>query len=71
MPVVADDYTIVNTMGIRYVQKVDEDTAYARSPLQIYGLVIHYKGNHIHYKYPTKELRDAQFEAIRNAMVKK
>jgi hypothetical protein len=71
MVVVADDFNIVNTMGIRFVQKAQEDTAYSRNPLEMFSLIIHYKGTHVHFKYPTRELRDAQFEAIRAAMVKK
>jgi hypothetical protein len=71
MAIIADDWTIINTMGIRYVQKSNADEAYARNPLSIYGLIVHYKGTHVHYMYPTAALRDAQFDALRAAMATK
>lgn len=71
MTIVADDFCIINTMGIRYVQKINHDTAYMRDPTQSFGLTVHYKGTHQTFNYPTRELRDKHFEALREAMISK
>lgn len=65
--IIADDFTIISTSGIRFVEKLDRQFG---SGLPTYHLDITYKGSKLSYKYPTVEARDAQFDRLRKAMVK-
>jgi hypothetical protein len=66
MSMVADNYTIINTQGIRFVEKIDrEATNFGR---ELYRLRVTYKGAELDYGYPDKATRDTQYEAIRIAL---
>ena len=64
--IVADNYTIINTQGIRYAEKVDQ--VFLNS--YRYSLRVQYKGSELNYIYPTSAERDAQFDRLAVAMQK-
>lgn len=66
MNMVADDFTILNTQGIRFVEKIDEMPPYANP--ERYRLRVTYKGSQFDYRYPDKATRDAQYDALRTAL---
>lgn len=66
MAIIADGFTIINTQGIRYVEK--RDVTYG-GPTHRYELVVTYKGNQMQFSYPDQASRDAQFKALAAAMV--
>ena len=63
--VVADGYTLINTQGIRYVER--KDVTYG-GPVTRWELVVTYKGNTMTYLYPNAHARDAQFAALSAAL---
>ncbi len=63
---VSDEFTIINTQGIRFVEKIDQGT-FASSP-ERYRLRVTYKGEELDYHYPDKATRDAQYDALRTAL---
>jgi uncharacterized protein YbaA (DUF1428 family) len=65
MAIIADGHTIINTQGIRYVEK--RDVTYG-GPTHRYELVVTYKGNQMQFSYPSAALRDVQFAALSKAM---
>ena len=60
--VVDDDYTIINTQGIRTVEKRDGFGA------DNFRLIVSYKGAQLDYRYPDAAARDAQYARLRRAM---
>jgi len=62
--IVADDFTILNTQGIRFVEKIDA----AYTGPERYRLRVTYKGSQLDYLYPDKATRDTQYDAIRTAL---
>lgn len=65
--IVADDHTIINTQGIRWIEKVDREQnifGYEAGPF----LKVVYKGDTLNYKYPSVELRDIQYNQLRVVM---
>ena len=64
-PVIADDQTIINTQGIRFVECIDT-TNYSKEVT--YRLRVTYKGDVLGYDYPDKASRDAQYQALRAAL---
>jgi hypothetical protein len=62
--IVADNHTIINTQGIRFVEKVD--VAYA-GPTR-HELRVTYKGDKLDYRYEKQEDRDAQYDRLRAAL---
>lgn len=59
---VADDSTIINPQGIRFVEKVDQKPYGGEIR---YRLKVTYKGNELDYQYETESDRNAQFERLR------
>lgn len=70
MAIVADDRLIINTIGIRFVERY-ESGSYGNNPNLVWGLRITYKGSQLNYLYPNEAQRNAQYEALRAAMTKK
>ena len=64
--IVADNHTVINVQGIRFVEKIDQG-AYASSA-ERFRLRVTYKGDVMDYCYPDKASRDAQYDAIRIAL---
>lgn len=60
--IVADNSVIVNTQGLRYVQKLNGDITYRGGGL--YSLVLHYKGSHLNHTYSNEQDRNAMFDQI-------
>ena len=59
--IVSDNYTIINTQGIRFVEKIDFFN-YLKE--REFKLRVVYKGSEMCYHYPDKLLRDEQFDAL-------
>jgi hypothetical protein len=66
MSMVADDRTIINAQGIRFVEKIDQ-TGGSFGPDR-YRLRVTYKGAELDYAYPNARERDAQYNALRIAL---
>lgn len=64
--IVADSQTIINTQGIRFVEKVDRK--WAGNHETKYALKVTYKGDVLDYEYQTLSARDAQFDRLREAL---
>jgi len=64
--VIADDYTIINTQGIRFVEKLDGNK-YGMNTSE-YSLRVTYRKEVLSYYYKSSELRDAQYDRIRKIM---
>lgn len=64
---VADNHTIINIQGIRYVEKID-GSGFGSSETE-YRIHVTYKGDQLRYSYPSKETRDAQYNRLREAML--
>lgn len=62
---VADEHTIINTQGIRFVERLDE--SYMRGEVS-YHLRVTYKGDVMKFKYPDARSRDAQYARLRAAL---
>jgi hypothetical protein len=61
---VSDEYTVINTQGIRFVEKVDR----AWSEGAKYSLLVTYKGDKMDFTYKDQASRDAQFDRLRAAL---
>jgi hypothetical protein len=64
--VVWDDFTIINTTGVRFAEKIDQNS-FASTPDR-YRLRVTYKGDVLDFCYPDKTTRDAQYDALKAAM---
>jgi hypothetical protein len=64
--IVSDDYTIINTQGIRFVEKVDQ--SYGDRSTTTYQLRVTYKGDKMDFRYKDAALRDEQFARLCAAM---
>jgi hypothetical protein len=65
---VTDDYTLINTQGIRFIEKVDGNSY--GSNITEYKLRITYKHDILNYHYPTAELRNEQYRKLRELLEK-
>ncbi len=63
--IVSDDFTVIDTQGVRFVEKVD--TAYSGMAIN-YELHVTYKGDKMVFRYKDATIRDAQFARLRAAM---
>jgi hypothetical protein len=63
--IVADDFTIINTQGVRFAEKVDSTYG---GPTTHCELRVTYKGDKLSFRYPDAATRDAQFARLRAAM---
>jgi hypothetical protein len=64
MTIIADDFTIINTQGIRFVEKKDQSWG----DVAAYYLHVTYKGSALIYKYPSAQARDEQYDRLRQAL---
>jgi hypothetical protein len=67
MAVVADDHCIINTMGVRFIEKIDATSSYGRTD-QPYLIRVTYKGSVLSYGYTNSVKRDKQYDALREVM---
>lgn len=63
---IADDYTIINAQGVRFVEKIDRTGS--SFGLDSFNLRVTYKGSELTYPYSDKAARDAQYEALRKKL---
>lgn len=68
---VADDSTIVNIQGIRYVTWGESRSIYEKNAGKPYYVTVTYKGNHETFNYKLEDDARNLFIKIRNAMVTK
>lgn len=61
---VADDHTIINPQGIRFVEKIDQATFASLR----YRLRVTYKGQELDFTYPDEATRNGQYEALRSVV---
>ncbi len=64
-PIVADAWTIINTQGVRFVERLDRSYG---GPTVAHELRVTYKGDVLTFKYPDAASRDAQFAALAAAL---
>ncbi len=65
-PIVADAHTIINTQGVRFVERLDRNYG---GPTIAYHLRVTYKGDVLDFTYPDAASRDAQFAALTAALI--
>lgn len=66
---VADEKTIVNIQGIRYVTWGETSSMYPSNSGKPWSVTVTYKGNHNTFNYKTEAEARALFIKIREAMV--
>jgi hypothetical protein len=59
---VADDRTIINVQGVRFIEKINR-ADYSRA--MRFELNVTYKGDKLSYQYEVEASRDAQFDRLR------
>ncbi len=65
--IIADNFNIINTQGIRFVEKIDRTGSSFGGDW--FNLRVTYKGSELTYSYKDKKDRDAQFDALKKMML--
>jgi len=66
--VISDNYTIINTQGIRFIEKIDANKYGLGSHQGEFLLKVTYRKEVMSYYYNAQHLRDAQYDRIRQVM---